>query len=72
MCVLCLFSSFTKQAKEIAGGGADGVVVGSAIVNLVLDHLDGSGVPSEEMIPVITDYVRSLAEGIASTSRGTK
>lgn len=61
-----------EQAKEIAGGGADGVVVGSAIVNLVLDHLDGSGVPSEEMIPVITDYVRSLAEGIASTSRGTK
>ena len=57
-----------EQARAIAGGGADGVVVGSAIVNLVLDHLDGSGVPSKDMIPAISGYVRSLAEGIADAA----
>ncbi|MBZ0218675.1 MAG: tryptophan synthase subunit alpha [Fimbriimonadaceae bacterium] len=54
-----------EQAKAIADGGADGVVVGSAIVSLVLDHLDDSGVPSGNMIPAITAYVRSLANGLA-------
>jgi len=57
-----------EQARAIAAGGADGVVVGSAIVNQVLDHLDGSGVPSEEMIPAISAYIRSLAEGIADAA----
>ncbi len=52
------------QVRAIADAGADGVVVGSAIVTRVLDHLDGSGVPSQKMIPAITAYVRSLADAL--------
>jgi tryptophan synthase alpha chain len=52
------------QARAIAAGGADGVVVGSAIVNLMLDHMDDSGNAKKTMVPAIAGFVRSLAEAL--------
>ncbi len=52
------------QARAIAAAGADGVVVGSAIVNLMLDHMEQSGNARKTMVPAITGFVRSLADAL--------
>ncbi|MEM8743791.1 MAG: tryptophan synthase subunit alpha [Pseudomonadota bacterium] len=52
-----------EQARAIAEG-ADGVVVGSALVEALRSTLDKDGVPGPETVEKVTDLVRSLAGGL--------
>lgn len=52
------------QAKAIAAS-AEGVVVGSAIVNAVRDSLD-DGKPTGRTVPAVVTLVRDLANGVRS------
>lgn len=53
------------QAKAI-GASADGVVVGTAIVDTIADSLDGSGAATRETVGKVSDLIRSLASGVRS------
>ncbi|MCT4655737.1 MAG: tryptophan synthase subunit alpha [Cohaesibacter sp.] len=50
------------QAKAI-GKNADGVVVGSVLVNAILDSLDENGQASDKTVSAVTDIIEGLAEG---------
>jgi tryptophan synthase alpha chain len=52
-----------EQARTIARA-ADGVVVGSALVNAVRDSLDGEGRATERTVSAVTDLVAELAGGV--------
>jgi tryptophan synthase alpha chain len=52
-----------EQAGAIAKG-ADGVVVGSALVDAIRASLDGNGKPTGTTVKAVSDVVRSLAEGV--------
>jgi tryptophan synthase alpha chain len=56
------------QARAIAEG-ADGVVVGSALVDALRNSLDKSGKASPETVKAVTDLVASLAQGLRSARR---
>ena len=58
-----------RTAAEIAGSGADAVVVGSAIVDALRGSLDGHGRATARSVEAVTTLVRSLAEGIADAAR---
>ena len=51
------------QARAIAEG-ADGVVVGSALVEALRSSLNEDGTPGPETVEKVTDLVRSLAGGL--------
>ncbi|MGI9412696.1 MAG: hypothetical protein ACR2PM_03455 [Hyphomicrobiales bacterium] len=53
------------QAAALAAT-ADGVVVGSALVNLIKDALDADGRPDESMVDSVTGLVSNLANGVRS------
>jgi tryptophan synthase alpha chain len=44
--------------------GADGVVVGSALVDAVRKSLSSDGKPTAATVPAVSDLVRSLADGV--------
>lgn len=48
---------------------ADGVVVGSAVVDAVRGSLDAEGRATERTVPAVTALVRELAAGVRSVSR---
>ncbi len=52
-----------QQARAIAEV-ADGVVVGSALVNAVRESLDDQGRATERTVPAVTDLVSALAAGV--------
>jgi tryptophan synthase alpha chain len=52
-----------EHARAIAPG-ADGVVVGSALVDALKASLDKDGKPTAQSIKAVTDLVASLAEGV--------
>lgn len=52
-----------EQAGEIAGV-ADAAVVGSALVDIVRDNLDGDGRPQQGLAGKVLDKVRTLADGV--------
>jgi tryptophan synthase alpha chain len=52
-----------EQVRAIAQG-ADGVVVGSALVDTVRKHLGGDGKATAETVPAVADFVRALASGV--------
>ena len=56
-----------KQARAIAAG-AEGVVVGSALVNAIKDSLDKKGKATARTVKAVTGLVAELAEGV----RGAK
>jgi tryptophan synthase alpha chain len=49
--------------------GADGVVVGSALVNAVHASLDGQGRATSHTVEAVTTLVRDLSEGVRSVSK---
>lgn len=55
--------STPEQARSIASG-ADGVVVGSALVKIIADSLDGSGKAAPDTVGKVTKLVQSLADGL--------
>ena len=57
-----------EQARAIAEG-ADGVVVGSALVDALRNSLDKSGKGSPGSVKTVTDLVSSLAQGMRSARR---
>jgi len=52
-----------EQARAI-GANADGVVVGSALVNAVRDSLDAAGRATARTVGAVTGLVAALAEGV--------
>jgi tryptophan synthase alpha chain len=57
-----------EQARAIAGH-ADGVVVGSALVEAVRTNLDRDGKPSTATTTAVADLVRALAAGVRGAQR---
>ncbi|MFG1416775.1 tryptophan synthase subunit alpha [Xanthobacter sp. V0B-10] len=57
-----------EQAKAIAAG-ADGVVVGSALVEAVRRTLDGEGRATANTVPAVEALVESLAEAVRAVRR---
>ena len=55
-----------EQASAIAQG-ADGVVVGSALVKIIEDALDDAGKPAPDTVEKVTKLVRSLADGLVTS-----
>jgi tryptophan synthase alpha chain len=56
------------QARAIAQG-ADGVVVGSALVDALRKSLDKDGKPTRDTVKAVADLVSELAAGIRSAGR---
>jgi tryptophan synthase alpha chain len=56
------------RARAIAEG-ADGVVVGTALIDALRDSLDQEGRATKETVPAVTRMVASLAEGVRSARR---
>jgi tryptophan synthase alpha chain len=57
------------QARAIAQG-ADGVVVGSALIDVVRKSLDADGNPTAATVTSVADLVRSLSEGVRHVGIG--
>jgi tryptophan synthase alpha chain len=57
-----------KQARAIAEG-AEGVVVGSALVNAVRDSLDKKGKATGKTVKAVTALVSELAKGVRGAKR---
>ena len=57
-----------EQAAAIAAT-ADGVVVGSALVDALRATLDGQGKPGVNTVKAVTDLVSKLAQGVRSAKR---
>ena len=57
-----------ESARAIAAG-ADGVVVGSALVEALRASLDNSGKPGPGTVKAVTDLVAQLAQGVRSARR---
>ena len=57
-----------EHARAIATG-ADGVVVGSALVDTIRTSLDVSGKATARTLPAVRDLVRDLAAGVRGTPR---
>jgi tryptophan synthase alpha chain len=55
-----------EQARAIAQG-ADGVVVGSALVDAVRKSLGSDGKATAATVPAVADLVRALADGVRGT-----
>lgn len=55
-----------KNAKhaETIGRGADGVAVGSAIVNAIRDSIDSDGKATDGTVHAVVSLVRELADGV--------
>ncbi len=59
-----------EQARAIAEG-ADGVVVGSALVDAMFKSLDKTGKPGTRTVKAVTQLVSALAHGVRSARRVT-
>lgn len=57
------------QAAEI-GRDADGVVVGSVLVNAIRDSLDDAGMATDKTVSAVADLVSDLADGVARARQG--
>ena len=60
-----------KQVRAIASG-AEGVVVGSALVNAVRDSLDKKGKATSRTVKAVTRLVAELAGGVRAEKRRSK
>src|SRR6187200_138978 len=60
------FGVRTAEHAAAIGAGADGVVVGSALVNAVKESLDAHGAATPRTVKAVTDLVSELARGVRS------
>ncbi len=60
------FGVRTAQHAAAIAAGADGVVVGSALVNAITQSLDGNDTATPRTIEAVTDLVAELARGVRS------
>ncbi|WP_417687301.1 tryptophan synthase subunit alpha [Roseibium sp.] len=63
------FGVKTAADAEAIGKDADGVVVGSVLVNAIRDSLDDAGKATDKTVSAVTDLIASLAGG-AARARG--
>jgi len=63
------FGVRTAQAAAAIARGADGVVVGSALVDAVKGSLDAGGKPTSRTVEAVTDLVAELAAGVRGAGR---
>lgn len=63
------FGVKTREQAEIIGLDADGVVVGSALVNAVKDSLDAEGNATNITVKAVTDLVCELHAGVQAARR---
>jgi tryptophan synthase alpha chain len=63
------FGVRTAQQAGAIAQGADGVVVGSALVSAVTDSLDKTGKAGPGTVKAVTDLVGALAQGVRSAKR---
>ena len=60
------FGVKTPEQPTALAKGANGVVVGSALVNAIKDSLDADGKATGKTVPDVLDLVKSLAGGLRS------
>ncbi len=58
-----------EHARAIAAGGADAVVVGSALIEALKGSLDADGRASERTVGAVRELAASLAAGVRSLER---
>jgi tryptophan synthase alpha chain len=58
------FGVKTAEHARLIGAAADGVVVGTAIVNEVANSLDADGRATAKTVSSVTNFVASVAEGV--------
>ena len=63
------FGVRSAEAAAAIARGADGVVVGSALVDALKSSLDANGKPTARTVAAVTDLVAELAAGIRSAGR---
>jgi tryptophan synthase alpha chain len=63
------FGVRTPEQAEAIAAAADGVVVGSALVDAIRKSLAPDGRPSLETVSAVTDLVRALADGVRAGKR---
>ncbi|HZP75815.1 MAG TPA: tryptophan synthase subunit alpha [Pseudolabrys sp.] len=63
------FGVKTAQDARAIAAGADGVVVGSALIEALRGSLDASGKGTPKTVAAVTALVSSLAEGVRSARR---
>jgi tryptophan synthase alpha chain len=61
------FGVRTAEQAAALSRGADGVVVGSALVDAVRKSLSADGKPTPATVPAVADLVRALAQGVRGT-----
>jgi tryptophan synthase alpha chain len=64
------FGVKTREHARAIAAGADGVVVGSVLVDAVKDSLDADGKPTARTVAAVTDLVKDLAAGVRSAMKG--
>ena len=57
-----------ESARAIAAG-ADGVVVGSALIDVLRANLDADGKAGPNLIKAVTDLVSDIAQGVRSAAK---
>jgi tryptophan synthase alpha chain len=63
------FGVRTADQARVIAEGADGVVVGSALVEALRTSLDQSGKATANTVPAVTGLVSTLAEGVRTAHR---
>ncbi len=63
------FGVKNAEHAEAIGRGADGVVVGSAIVSAIEDSLDGSKKATDKTVTAVTKLVSELSHGVKRAAR---
>lgn len=63
------FGVRTGEHAAAIARGADGVVVGSAVVEALCQSLDADGRATSQTVPAITALVRELADGVRSVAK---
>ncbi|MEM8811834.1 MAG: tryptophan synthase subunit alpha [Pseudomonadota bacterium] len=61
------FGVKTPSQAAAIGRTADGVVVGSALVNAIRDSLDEQGAATNNTVDAVTDLVSALADGVRAS-----
>ena len=63
------FGVRTPEAAAAIAGGADGVVIGSALIDVLKGSLDESGRATARTVSAVTDLVAQLAAGVRGARR---
>ena len=66
------FGVRTAAHARVIAEGADGVVVGSALVEALRQSLEPDGKPTSKSVAAVTDLTRALAEGVRGARVGVK